>query len=311
MFDFHPAVEDADAHHGEEVLRRSTVIVYATHERCGGVCTDGSFDEVSSTRVFLCERRDVVDESTDDDERTILGFRLEVVPRDDGEVVAIVWPDDLSGLLCELLQLHRVLTLFDLVVWEFLEMRSETEQRHGGDEPFRRVVLEPLDGVSKVHRELVMEIVITFADGDERGDKVIPRGVLVVERCVTEPMREGVYAERRVVDKRQTCGTGEEETAPPVSPTETGDGHREEESHGQHQREVVFVLPSDNLVARQVGDVGDTDLGSWFEDHPADMSPPETLVSRVRIKLGVCVPMMRPMTSRPPLDGPLNRSGPT
>jgi hypothetical protein len=114
-----------------------------------------------------------------------------------------------------------------------------------------------------------MEIMITLADGDERGDKVITRGVLVVERRVTEPMRERVYAKRRMVDKRQARGTCEEETAPPISPTETGDGHREEESHGQHQREVVFVLPSDNLVACQVGDVGYTDLGSWFEDHPA------------------------------------------
>lgn len=306
MFDFHPTEEDADAHHGQQVLCGSTVIVDATHERCGRVCTDGSLDEVSSTGVFLCERRDVVDESTDDDEGTIFRFGLEVVPRDDWQVVAVVWPDDLSALLCQLLQLHRVLTLFDLVVGKLFEMRSETEQRHGGDEPFRRVVLEPLDGVPKVHRELVMEIVITFADGDERCDKVITRSVLVVERSITEPMGERVYAKRRVVDKRQASGTGEEETAPPISPTETCDGRREEESHGQHQREVVFVLPSDNLVARQVGDVGDTDLGSRFEDHPADMSPPETLVSRVRVKLGVGVPMMRTMTSRPPLDGPLN-----
>jgi hypothetical protein len=29
------------------------------------------------------------------------------------------------------------------------------------------------------------------------------------------------------------------------------------------------VLPLDDFVTSQVGDVGDTDLGSWLEDHPS------------------------------------------
>jgi len=308
VLDFHTAIQDADSHHGEEVLRRSTVIVHATHERGSGVRPDGALDEVSSTRVFLGEGRDVVDEPADDDQRTCLCLGLEVVPRDDRQMVAVVRPRDLSALLCQLLQLHGVLALLDLVVGEFLEVRRETEQRHGRDEPFGRVVLEPPDGVPKVHGELVVEVVVTFSDGDERGDKVITRGVLVVERSVTEPMGEGVYAERRVVNESQPGGSGKEESAPPVSPTETGDEGRDEPTHGQHQREVVDVLPPNDLVASQVGDIGGSDLGSWLEDHPSDMSPPETFVSRVRIKLGVGVPMMSTVTSRPPLDGPLDRS---
>jgi hypothetical protein len=34
-------------------------------------------------------------------------------------------------------------------------------------------------------RELVVEVVVTLADGDERGDPVVLRRMLVVERCLT------------------------------------------------------------------------------------------------------------------------------
>lgn len=188
-------------------------------------------------------------------------------------------------------------------------MRSETELRHGPDEPLGWVVLEPLDGVSEVHGELVVEVVVALADSAKSGEEVVARSVLVVERLVTEPVSQRVDAEGRVVDEDETSGTGEEETTPPVTPSETGDHSRDEEAHGEEKRKVVLVLPLDDLVAGQVGNVGDTNLSSWLENHPSNVSPPETLVSRVRVELGVGITVMGAVTSGPPFDRALNGTG--
>ena len=65
-------------------------------------------------------------------------------------------------------------------------------------EPLGRVVLVPPDRVTVVHRELVVEVVVALADGSKRGDEVVARRVLVVERSLAEPVRERVHAERRL-----------------------------------------------------------------------------------------------------------------
>ena len=77
-------------------------------------------------------------------------------------------------------------------------MRSETEYRHGGNEPLGRVVLEPLDGISEIHRELVVEVVVTFTDGTEGSEEVVAGSVLVIERLVSEPVGERVDTEGRL-----------------------------------------------------------------------------------------------------------------
>lgn len=75
-------------------------------------------------------------------------------------------------------------------------MGSETEDRHGRDEPLGRIVLEPLDGVSEIHGELVVEVVVAFSDGAKSGEEVVAGGMLVIERLVSEPMGERVDTER-------------------------------------------------------------------------------------------------------------------
>ena len=61
-------------------------------------------------------------------------------------------------------------------------MRRQPELLAHPDEPLGGIVLVPLDRVAVVHGELVVEVVVPFADGDEGGDEVVARGVLVVER---------------------------------------------------------------------------------------------------------------------------------
>jgi hypothetical protein len=74
----------------------------------------------------------------------------------------------------------------------------ESESSHGGNEPLGRVVLEPLDGVSEIHRELVVEVVVAFTDGTEGSEEVVAGSVLVIEGLVSEPMSERVDTECRL-----------------------------------------------------------------------------------------------------------------
>jgi hypothetical protein len=75
---------------------------------------------------------------------------------------------------------------------------GETERSHGGNEPLGWVVLEPLDGVSEIHRELVVEVVVAFTDGAEGSEEVVAGSVLVIERLVSEPVGERVDTEGRL-----------------------------------------------------------------------------------------------------------------
>jgi hypothetical protein len=66
------------------------------------------------------------------------------------------------------------------------------------DEPFSGIVLIPSNGITIVHGKLVVEIVITLADSDESGDKMVARRVFVIKRRIAKPMRERVDAECRL-----------------------------------------------------------------------------------------------------------------
>ena len=77
----------------------------------------------------------------------------------------------------------------------YLEMGSEAEERHNADEPLCRVVLVPSDGIPEVHWELVVEVVVAFANGDQSSDDVVAWRVLVVKWCLSKIMSKRVDAE--------------------------------------------------------------------------------------------------------------------
>lgn len=101
-------------------------------------------------------------------------IQLTLIPSNDRQMVRCLGPLDILGLLLQLLHLHRELSLLNLVVRERLELRGETEVRRNEDEPLGGVVLVPLGRVPEIARELVVEVVVTFAEGDESSDNVIP-----------------------------------------------------------------------------------------------------------------------------------------
>ena len=111
------------------------------------------------------------------------------------------------------------------------------------------------------------------------------------------------------MDEHQSSSSGEEESSSPVSPSESSDGHREEESHGDDEREIPLVLPDDDGILGKIGDVGDSRLSSRLEDHPSNVRPEQTLVRGVGIEFGVGVSVMRSMSSRPPFNRSFDGAG--
>ena len=80
-------------------------------------------------------------------------------------------------------------------------MRGKAEHAAKRDKPFRRVILIPLDGIPVIHRELVVEVVVTLADGHKRSDEMVARSVLVIKRRLAKVMSKRVDTERAVVDE--------------------------------------------------------------------------------------------------------------
>ena len=67
----------------------------------------------------------------------------------------------------------------------------------------------------------------------------------------------------------------------------------------------MLVLPSHDRVVSQVTNISNTGLATRLDKHPAKVRIPETFVSVIRVKFGVGVPMVSPVTPRPPFDGAL------
>ncbi len=89
-----------------------------------------------------------------------------------------------------------------------LEMRREPHFLTRPNEPFGGIVLIPFNSVAVVHGKLMVEVVVSLANRDERSRKVVARRVLVVERRLTEPVRERVDAERRLPYKKSNAVPG-------------------------------------------------------------------------------------------------------
>lgn len=69
------------------------------------------------------------------------------------------------------------------------------------------------------------------------------------------------------------------------------------------------MLESNDRVVRQVANVGNTGFPPGLHDHPANVGPNKTVVSSVRVEVGIGVPVVGTVASGPPLDGPLDSTG--
>ena len=78
-------------------------------------------------------------------------------------------------------------------------MASESQLLADPNEPLGRVVLVPSDGISVVHRKLMVEIMIAFTKSYQRSSKMISWCMLVIERSFAQPMSKRVDTERRLL----------------------------------------------------------------------------------------------------------------
>lgn len=69
-------------------------------------------------------------------------------------------------------------------------MGSKADLLAGPNKPLGGIILIPLDRIPVVHGKLVVEVVVTFANGDKRSDHMVTRSMLVIKRCFSKPMGE-------------------------------------------------------------------------------------------------------------------------
>lgn len=296
-FEFESTAENTDTHHGEKVVGGVRMVIN-TSEECGGsVFANVLAQQMTTSRMFVHERRDIMNETGNEDERAGLGLFLEAIPGDDGKIVGGSGPLEVLSLSLDLLELHGNLALADFVIGECLEMRCEAEERHGSDEPLGGVVLIPFDGITVVHGELMVEVVVTFTDGDESGEDVVTRSVLVIERRLSEPVSEGVYAKGGVMDEDEPGSGSIKVSTFPVTPADTRDDGWDNDGHEDEEPDVVLVLPADEGVVVEIRAIGDTGFTARLDDHPADVRPQKTVVSTIGVQVGIGITMMGAMAS--------------
>ena len=118
----------------------------------------------------------------------------------------------------------------------------------------------------------------------------------------------GLAGWTHVVDKEQTSKGAIKVTAAPVPPEIAGDDGRKEDAHEEDEGDEPVVLPADDGVAGEIGDISDTRFATGLEEHPTDVGPEEAAMGTIGIEVGVGVAMVSTVTARPPLDRALNRT---
>ena len=81
-------------------------------------------------------------------------------------------------------------TIAGIEIIPYLQMGSQANLVAYPNEPLRRVILIPLDCIPIVHGELMVEVMIAFANRDKSSNDMITRSVLVIEWRLAEPMCE-------------------------------------------------------------------------------------------------------------------------
>jgi hypothetical protein len=209
--------------------------------------------------MVLNEARDVVNNTSDRYEcAAVLTLVDVVVPFHDWELFERYTPVESVTLLVELLLLLLDTALLDLVGTELLEVVCETNLLVDPDEPLGWIILPPFNGVAVVRWEFMVKIMVAFAECDKSSDDVIARRVAVVEGLISEPMGEGVDAKSSLLNEEDAEDTSVDETAPEITPAQSCDDCWEDKAHGEDNADIILVLPDDDWVLVEIGDVGTT-----------------------------------------------------
>ena len=290
-FDLTSTTEHTNTHGREKVVSGIGVQIDTSVENGSSVFANGRGDQSLATRVLLDEVANIVDDTSDDSESlAVLALVNEIIPANDGELIQRSTPVEDSTLLVQLLLKLLNTALFDFVGAELLEIVGEAEPLPHGDGPLGGVILPPLNSVAVVRGELVVEVVVSLTKSGKGSDDVVTRRVAVVEGLVSEPVGKRIHAEGGLLDEPDTKDATIDEAADPVTPTEATDKRGEDKSHRQDTLDEVAVLPDNDGVLVEIGDIGTAGaFGILLHDHPAEVGVQETLANGVRILLGVGV----------------------
>jgi len=284
------------------------VVVDTTVEDGSCVLSNARADQSLSTWVFLDKVANIVNDTSDSNEGlTILGTANILVPVNDWQLLQRNTPVKCLSLLVKLLLQLLETTLLDLVLLELLKIVCQAKLLPGPDSPFCRVILMPFDSVAVIRRELVVEVVVTFSEGNECSNDVITWGIAVIEGLITEPMCQGVNTESSLLNNEDAENSSIDESTPPISPSNTGDKAWENHTHENNTLDVVAVLPDNDGIVIKIRDIGTANsLWVLLHNHPSEMGVKKTFANRVWVLVGIGITVVSTMVSRPPADGSLN-----
>ena len=118
----------------------------------------------------------------------------------------------------------------------------------------------------------MVEVVVTLSKSDESSDDVVAGRVAVIEWLVTEPMGQRVDAKGSLLNDEDAEDTSVDKTSHPVTPSKTTDEAREDHAHEDDSLDVIAMLPDNDGVIVQIGDIGTADaLWVLLHDHPSNV----------------------------------------
>ena len=117
-----------------------------------------------------------------------------------------------------------------------------------------------------------MEVVVTFTERDKSSYDVVARRITVIEWLFTEPVSERVDAESGLLNEEDAEDATVDKSTPPITPSEASDKHREDQTHEEHDLEVVLVLPDNDRVFIEIRDIGPANsFRVLLHQHPAEV----------------------------------------
>ena len=161
----------------------------------------------------------------------------------------------------------------DFFLWHGAEVAGETEFVQNPDRPLGGIVLPRFDTIPVVILELMVEVVVALAKGENRHEEAVARRTVGGIRAVADPVAERVNAEGRVVHEHDAGKAGEQERAEGgIGPTiDVADERRQAETHENGDRHIVFVLPPGEAVFLQIPNPCEGRVGPATEEKPADV----------------------------------------
>ncbi len=161
---------------------------------------------------------------------------------------------------------------------------DETELGKCPDRPFGWVPLPWLHAVAVVMLELMVIVVVAFAESQQGHDRAVARGVLGGVWLFADGVTKGVDEERAMLgDHDAGHASNQEATESPLHGIQSHErvipitqSGRNDQSEHKPDPMGVFVLPHHKLVLAKIGNVIDGRLGIEFEEQPADVRPEKT-----------------------------------